>query len=77
VVHLLGMRGVTEQLSERVDSREFVVAVGEQQYDWEPRDPAYQEAQSVDGRLVGSADLLNDERAGRRLVELVEQCIHD
>jgi hypothetical protein len=56
VVHLLGTRGVTEQLSERVVSREFVVAVGEQQYDWEPRDPAYQEAQSVDGRLVGPVD---------------------
>ena len=58
-------------------AREFVVPVGEEQYHGELRDSAYQEAQRVDGRLVGPMNVLDYECAGRWPVQLVQQGVHD
>ena len=74
---LVGVRSVTQQLGERVIAGQLVVAVGEQQDDWQLPDPAYQKAQRVDGGLVGPVDILNDQRARWRMVQLSEQGIHD
>jgi hypothetical protein len=41
-------------------AREFVVAVGEEQYYGKLRNPAYQESQGVDRRLVGPVNVFRD-----------------
>src|SRR6476646_4269821 len=76
-MYLVGVRSVTQQLGERVIAGQLVVAVGEQQDDWQLPDPAYQKAQRVDGGLVGPVDILDDQRARWRMVQLGEQGSHD
>jgi hypothetical protein len=40
-------------------------------------DPAYQETQCVDGCFIRPVDVLNDDGAGRRLAQLIEQRVHN